>query len=448
MEEKIILILQYSLELAYILIGFTALFGGKIKRSWLITFGYVSFVALVCVSDVRANQLLMDKIGIMGWLLIYVLCFFVISTENISKIRWVIVRLIILTYLDELMSMFVKSLLDLCGIRMVKNHLYLLEYAVNLLMMILIVGIISRYKEKIFDFKIVPILRKSMIPLLFFLAFEIMCLIVSINVLIEKYSDLRHRIAGKGLSFMAMISIGIFAAMVFYVKKSNEMMERMLETEKQMQEYQRNYYEMILEKEAETKKYRHDMNGHLVCLKRLADNSDLKGVREYIQEMNDYCGQINRLSFRTGIDIFDILLNYHASQLPQNTEIIINCEDYCTIDVSDMEQCMIFSNIIKNAVEAIRRMQGVSYYLRIDVTKGKKYVQISVANPMNEEEICLDADKKLRTSKKDKANHGMGLQNVEKAVEKNHGRIDYNIREKEFCCTIVLPISKPDMTEC
>lgn len=440
MEEKIVLLLQFGLELAYLLIGFTALFGGKLKRKWLLVLCYAGFGVGICLNDIHSNPLLMDRLVVVGALLANVLCFFVISTENSKKIRWTMVRLIILTYLDELMTMIVKSVVELCGIRISEEWLYLFGYAVNTFVIILIAGIYSRYKETFFNLKFASFLRKSMIPLLFFLAFEIFCLIVSINVLIEKYSDLRHRVVGKGLSLMAMISIGIFVVMILYVKKSNETMEQMLAMEKQIQEFQKNYYEMLLEKEAETKKYRHDLNGHLVCLNGLVNDNDLEGVKEYIKEMNTYLGKIKRLSYHTGIEIFDILLNHYAVRLPQDTEVKIKCEDYCTLDVSDMEQCMIFSNIIRNAVEGVQRVEEPPYYLKINIIKGGKYVHISIVNPMNEEKLCLDKAGKLQTSKEDKANHGMGLQNVEKAVERNNGRIHYDIKEKEFCCEVILPV--------
>ncbi|MDD6071443.1 MAG: hypothetical protein PUC12_11640 [Clostridiales bacterium] len=85
MEEKIVLFLQFGLELAYLMIGFTALFGGKLKRKWLRVLCYAGFGVFVCLNDVQSSQLLMDKIGVMGWLLANVVCFFVISTENTKK---------------------------------------------------------------------------------------------------------------------------------------------------------------------------------------------------------------------------------------------------------------------------------------------------------------------------------------------------------------------------
>lgn len=448
MEEKIILILQFGLEWVYLLIGFTALFGGKIKRRWLPVFVYVGLAVVVCQNDVHANPLLMSRIEVIGFLLINVFCFFVVSTKSAKKITWILERLIILTYLDELMTMLVNSVVDLCGIQIIEYRLQLFGYLANALMMILIVPIYSRYGAGFFDLKVVPFLRKSMVPLLIFMAFHIMCLIISIDVLTEKYMDLQHRIVGKGIGFMSMVSIGIIVLLVLYVKKSNETMEEMLVIERQMQEFQKNHYEMLLEREAETKKYRHDMGGHLICLNRFAKNGDLEGVKQYIEEMNAYLENIQCLSFHTGLEVFDILLNYYVVRLPQDTEVKIKSEDCCTMDVSDMEQCMIFSNMIKNAVEAVCKVEKQPCYLHISVTKGKKYVQISIVNPMDEEELCLDADGKLQTSKEDKVVHGMGMQNAQRAVERNNGRIQYYIREKEFCCEVILPICASDLTEC
>ena len=85
MEEKIVLFLQFGLELAYLLIGFTALFGGKLKRKWLLVLCYAGFGFGVCLNDIHSNQLLMDRLVVVGALLANVLCFFVISTENQKK---------------------------------------------------------------------------------------------------------------------------------------------------------------------------------------------------------------------------------------------------------------------------------------------------------------------------------------------------------------------------
>ena len=82
---------------------------GKLKRKWLLVLCYAGFGFGVCLNDIHSNQLLMDRLVVVGALLANVLCFFVISTDNPKKIRWIILRLIILTYLDELMTMIVKS---------------------------------------------------------------------------------------------------------------------------------------------------------------------------------------------------------------------------------------------------------------------------------------------------------------------------------------------------
>ncbi len=57
------------------------------------------------------------------------------------------------------------------------------------------------------------------------------------------------------------ISISIFLLVIFvvYIKNTNERMEQLLKTERLLKESQVNYYKRSLRKEADTRKYRHDM---------------------------------------------------------------------------------------------------------------------------------------------------------------------------------------------
>ena len=52
----------------------------------------------------------------------------------------------------------------------------------------------------------------------------------------------------------------------------NEKMKETVDIEKRLRNSQKNYYEMLLQKEEETRKYRHDITNHLMCLKALADD--------------------------------------------------------------------------------------------------------------------------------------------------------------------------------
>jgi len=47
-----------------------------------------------------------------------------------------------------------------------------------------------------------------------------------------------------------------------------------------------------------------------------------------------------------------------------------------------------------------------------------------------------------RTIKKNKENHGIGLKNVKRLVEKNNGLLKVEIGQSEFRVTLILPVTK------
>ena len=125
-----------------------------------------------------------------------------------------------------------------------------------------------------------------------------------------------------------------------------------------MRNSQKNYYEMLLQKEEETRKYRHDITNHLMCLKALADDKKTELVSHYIETLQKDMQQIQNKNYDTGNLILDILLNYHTGRIRKKTQVRVigKCNDAIPIDEVDL--CCIFANLFQNAVEAVNRIQG------------------------------------------------------------------------------------------
>jgi two-component sensor histidine kinase len=47
----------------------------------------------------------------------------------------------------------------------------------------------------------------------------------------------------------------------------------------------------------------------------------------------------------------------------------------------------------------------------------------------------------LLTTKVDQENHGFGMENVRRAIQKNHGEFQYHVDENWFEVEITLPVS-------
>ena len=89
-----------------------------------------------------------------------------------------------------------------------------------------------------------------------------------------------------------------------------------------------------------------------------------------------------------------------------------------------------------DAVEACQKCKGEKS-ISLTVVKEINYIKIRVAN--NAETINLAYNgKALKTSKKDKASHGIGTQIINDLAIMYDGETDYNLKDNKFTATVYL----------
>jgi len=250
----------------------------------------------------------------------------------------------------------------------------------------------------------------------------------------EYVGNSKFAIIATGFCIISYIGVGILSIFVFYIKRINERMEQMLQSEKLARDMQQYYYEELLAKEEDTRRYRHDMINHLMCINSLAKEEKNEELTKYIQNMQDTMQQIQKKTYTVGNQILDIVTNYYLNML--NPEILVKISGYVdeglTIDSSVL--CTIYANLLNNAVEELKKAS--EGYLHIEFLQGDEYFQIKIVNSLS-----LESQKKddiLLTEKKDKKNHGLGLKNVQKAVDDNDGKLFINFDKGKFDVTVIL----------
>ena len=97
--------------------------------------------------------------------------------------------------------------------------------------------------------------------------------------------------------------------------------------------------------------------------------------------------------------------------------------------------CILFSNLIDNAIEACCKVQA-KRYLWMKVTDSPNMLMIILSNPMTG--ALLKSEEGIKTTKEEKNEHGIGLQNVEEIVRKYNGECYYETQEGEFKIKLVL----------
>lgn len=103
--------------------------------------------------------------------------------------------------------------------------------------------------------------------------------------------------------------------------------------------------------------------------------------------------------------------------------------------ITDFDLCVIFSNLLANAVEACKRNSEVGdKMICLEIKQVNGNLLIRIKNPIKEQ-ISLE-HLGTYTSKKDTVGHGYGIYNIKKTVEKYGGDIEFQIEEGIFSVQI------------
>lgn len=240
----------------------------------------------------------------------------------------------------------------------------------------------------------------------------------------------------KSLLGVSVSSILFFIICFVNLKSINER-EAYKEKAKSYEEYvtkQELYYKELLQKDRETKQFRHDMLNHLACLIGYLEDGENERAMEYVQEMTGTARNFTK-RILTGNDTIDIVA---ADVFRQEEEVKLDWQGRFPQEsvISDMDLCILFSNLLKNALEAARLYKGSLKEVTVLVKGLPPTYFIYVKNPCNQEPK-IDGNKFL-TIKKDKENHGFGILNIEQVLKKYGGSIVYDYKAPFFMVSICL----------
>lgn len=207
----------------------------------------------------------------------------------------------------------------------------------------------------------------------------------------------------------------------------------------QYNEQQKEYFTKQLEIEVETRQFRHDIIGHLIVIRELAEKTQSTELKEYIATLLRDINQINQMQYDVGNDVINTIINYYF--LPLKGECRIDVQGYAgeVNTISQTDLCVLISNLAKNASEAVCHMPKEKKEIGFFINRGEKYLNIRMENTM-QGSISLNQEGLPETSKQDKENHGMGLQNVKKLMEKYEGKYEGTVENGRYCAEIYVKI--------
>lgn len=219
------------------------------------------------------------------------------------------------------------------------------------------------------------------------------------------------------LGVIVFIFLFTLLGVLFYVSDSKEKLQYINELNEQCIKYQKDYYMEIIKFDEEMRAFRHDVNKHYEVLSMLIYEKEWNRAKEYIRQLSDK-KDIGRV-FKTGNTIADYIINGKIKEIKNqgNVEINVIGRFPQKMQIEDTDLCIVLGNALDNAEEALEKVRGEKK-LNIEIGSYKQSVFIEIANSSMNVNI-----ENIKTTKKDRVNHGYGLQNIKYVVEKYNGKV-------------------------
>lgn len=299
------------------------------------------------------------------------------------------------------------------------------------LLVVLLLLVIDKFvgvKEDEMPFSIKFFLVFSPIVIGFLVCFSYM------TYLINMIPDKSQKKFGSLIFFVTIIGVCIAIIMLLTIFREKERFQMRAEMENVYNDQQRAYFKLLLEKEKETRRFRHDIVNHLLCIQSDMEQKEFEKAKGYVDELLSEVKCIRESCYDLGDETVNVILNYYFGQLSPNCTLVIDGYIGSLEMISQMDRCTIFSNLFKNIVEATKEGGRIS----ITAVRKKKFVEIIIGNSCNQEIRLTESG--IPKTKKNIKNHGFGLENVQNVVGKNGGKFLCTVSENWFEVKLVFQV--------
>lgn len=266
------------------------------------------------------------------------------------------------------------------------------------------------------------------------------CSIIVITLLVytDTCTDIGLTIVSIGLLIANFLMLYLYNLLLHSISQQYEM--EMLKT--QLQAYA-NQLNVVLRGEEKIKALRHDIKHHLSELMLLANKHDVAEIQKYIDEMNSFLKNPNEIVASGNLEI-DSVLNFMLQKAEKELK---------TVDIKVMlpekvrhsfDINVMLGNLLENAIKAAGKTENK--YLSVHIKLKRGILKVKIENSFESScTLCEKQNRKdtiLKTTKPFTEQHGIGLKNVKKIVEKYNGTMAVTAQEGIFCVNLLLYMAR------
>jgi len=277
----------------------------------------------------------------------------------------------------------------------------------------------------------------------------IVFLTVIFGFYIASFVDMEATGWGQMVTAFAMLGgmVALYSQIVYIARETHiqftedkvRLTENTVRRHEESLRQQKAYYDLLKDKEEQKENFIHDAKKLLLPLITMVNDEEITGeLAQLIKNLKTTTDNIQSvIKVETGSKLVDANLQYLMHQY-KDEEINFQMEGYLPsnhmMTVTDV--ISLFSNLLENAFEAVVKTEGdkaIMMKIKPDVTTLYIKIENNYVGDLKEKAIGFE------TTKKDKENHGIGLQSIQSVVDKYNGIIEISSNHHVFCVEITFP---------
>ena len=212
---------------------------------------------------------------------------------------------------------------------------------------------------------------------------------------------------------------------------------KLISSQLRMQEDQ---YQRMIENVENNARLRHDWRHHLLSIDSFLDNKDMEGLRNYMKALAPEYLAGEDISFCQNPVVNAILMHYYTVASAEGIVVTVKANVRESLDIQDTDLCIVFGNLVENAVEACATREKNPRTIEIKADVEGRQLVLAIRNTY--QKAVIFRDKQYYSTKHE--GEGMGIASVKRIVEKNKGVMEIHYDEDNFTVQVMLKMIQGD----
>ena len=192
---------------------------------------------------------------------------------------------------------------------------------------------------------------------------------------------------------------------------------------------------MMQETAENLQRFKHDINNQFISIKELVSSEKYDELKKIISGLSEQL-DIKKMYSTTGNIAVDSIINYKLNSITEsNVEITTEIAVPETLEVEINDMVSLIGNILDNAIYALKEVgTPKKLYFKLAYNRGR--ILIKETNNYKTEIQYVNGE--IVSAKDNSGEHGFGLKNIEKIVNKYNGYSEINHSSNIFTMNILM----------